>query len=565
MNGDLDLSSEELELLKAEGLIPPDWEPSQGDLMDAPGPLSEGNLLDSPGVPQPAPGDLMSRAPLSAEEFQPSVKGGIDLLSRYEREAPSIQNPAIQRFQDIALRWLPTDDKALQGARARAQASADQLARLRLAAETQAQQYPWETFVAEMLAPRETPGFTSALSATMKAVGEEKRKRAGLARELGLKEAEAGATRATQEERAEMDRIRAGADLVQASAQMQHYANQYKTAGASSEFGKRLADLGVNRATPEARRAFMYEQAKNNPAIINALATNSDPASPGYDPFSPTFAKLVADENLRLLKLKETTAGVKLTKEEAQTLESVARTEKVKQDIATGKTEIAADPLLAGALGVPISPADPYQGLSSTGKNQLYLANTRAFEKDMDTIQKSVDAGGTKVPAVSQMKELLDKGLKTGVQYTGVLGAAKYLDEDLRRFDQLSKEIVPFYRAVGSGATSDFEVRMYQAAAPGIDKPVTANREAINAILVLNRLQKMKLEVLDNYFSANKHTRGFDTAWNKYLESTFFDKQGKVTFPKDPNTFRSFTDWYKKSKAEPVAPEKSGWSIRRKP
>src|SRR3990170_2577752 len=77
MNGDLDLSSEELDRLKAEGLIPPDCEPNQGDLMDAPGPLSEGNLLDSPGVPQPAPGDLMSRAPLSAEEFQPSVKGGM--------------------------------------------------------------------------------------------------------------------------------------------------------------------------------------------------------------------------------------------------------------------------------------------------------------------------------------------------------------------------------------------------------------------------------------------------------------------------------------------------------
>ena len=370
MNGDLDLSSEELELL--EVLIPPDWEPSQGDLMDAPGPLSDGNLLDSPGVPQPAPGDLMSRAPLSAEEFQPSVKGGIDLLSRYEREAPSIQNPAIQRFQDIALRWLPTDDKALQGARSRAQASADQLARLRLAAETQAQQYPWETFVAEMLAPRETPGFTSALSATMKAVGEEKRKRAGLARELGLKEAEAGATRATQEERAEMDRIRAGADLVRSAANMQRYANAYQKKQGDTAWERKMAALGINTNTPEgqlaARRMEVMDLAKSDPATLRTLVTNPD-----LDPFSQEFSEKVAKENLAMMEQKEKLVAAKEaraeSKEERERRETNARIDKYRQDIEASRTKATEKPLPIPAqkqLTEASEMADATQNFSST-------------------------------------------------------------------------------------------------------------------------------------------------------------------------------------------------------
>ena len=392
--------------------------------MDAPGPLSDGNLLDSPGVPQPAPGDLMSRAPLSAEEFQPSVKGGIDLLSRYEREAPSIQNPAIQRFQDIAFRWLPTDDKALQGARARAQASADQLARLRLAAETQAQQYPWETFVAEMLAPRETPGFTSALSATMKAVGEEKRKRAGLARELGLKEAEAGATRATQEERAEMERIRAGADLVQSAANMQRAARTYQQQGEGA-LTKLARELNVDPSTPEGqlqmRRMWMIKEAKGDPDVLRALATDQE-----LDPFSPEASKAILAQRLLREQKAEQEAKRKLTREERKD---------VLAEQAAARSAKAADVALETAR-----------------------LNMDKVRQQMEQAAKGGVSGG-KMPAEIQRQQLAIRGLKTGLDaYEQALEGI-----DPRSLDQLS----PSAQAKIQSILADLTITWKEVAALG--------------------------------------------------------------------------------------------------
>lgn len=304
----LDLTDDELEQLKSDGLIDPDWTPSP----------TEGDEVDTGEVDSPLSGELVlpedgETPPPAREQQSPlaQVGAGTELLGQYEQESPVMQDPAIKRFSDIALRWLPTDDKQLQTARADAQKAADQLAALRVAAEKATTEYPWDVFAAEMFAPKVPLGYTAALGTTMRAVNAEKVRRQKVAQDLGLKEAEATAQRARQAETGEISRVSAAANLTQAAAQMQRYSNAFKkqtTTG--SAFGKRMAELGIDIRTPEgqkaARRVWVLEQAKGDPVAVQAVLSHPD-----MDPFTPEFAEAVAGAHLDASKKKEAVAAAK--------------------------------------------------------------------------------------------------------------------------------------------------------------------------------------------------------------------------------------------------------------
>lgn len=350
---DLELTDEEIELLKADGVIPPDWEPGMelGALDDAremPGEIPE-EEFEPLGAPQGEMPELeyetmdpeasMVAGEVPAVEPGTEVQGGIDLLASYEREAPAVQDPAIKRFSDIALRWLPTDDSELQKARAEAQRSANQLAQLRIAAERAAQAYPWDVFTEAMWTPKPSFGFTASMAGAMKAVRAERENREKVARELGIKEAEMLSRQATAREASEINRVRAGADLAQTSARMRQLSMAADRAIKSGgTFCKKMADLGVDCNTPEgqkaARRMYILENAKNDQITIQTLLQNPD-----MDPLDPEsgFGSAVAAGHVAKGQAKEAEAQRKLKRQEEKDArlieESKLRTQKLRQEI----------------------------------------------------------------------------------------------------------------------------------------------------------------------------------------------------------------------------------------
>lgn len=319
----LNLSEEELDQLRADGVIPADWQPNAtGYEEEDPG--ADAGGLDGLGAEEgetpdeELPYELGKPFDLNnAQAPHTVVEGGMDLLKRYESESPAIQDPALKRFSDIALSWLPTDDKELVKARADAQRSADQLAQLRQAADAQAQGYPWDVFAAEMFSPKMPYGYSAAMGTAMKAVNAERARREKIARDLGVTEAQALATQANRAEAGQISRVRAAADLTQAAAQMQRYQNAFSKTATTGAFGKKMADLGIDITTPEgkkaARRMFVLEQAKSDPAALQTLLTNPD-----MDPFSPEFAEAVAKAQLGKLGAKEAEAKAKETRAQAK-------------------------------------------------------------------------------------------------------------------------------------------------------------------------------------------------------------------------------------------------------
>lgn len=356
---ELNLTPEEIEQLKADGLIPPDWQP--GD-----------PLFDDPNIQEPAPGDLeddeeiegpagdiliggqelplelglagdedaqfeegVNRGALEDPEAPgPKTMGAVDLLNRYEAASPSVKDPSIQLFSDIALRWLPTDDKVLEESHARAKSAADQLAQIRMAAEKAAEAYPWEAFASAIL----TPGvsYATALGKAMGAVGQERTRRRGELTKAQMAEAELGARQAQQAEVNQMTRIRTGAELAR-------LMGGHATASKTGAWGKKMADLGIDINTPEgqlaSRRMWVMEQAKNNPAAVQVLLEN-----PELDPRSPEFAQKVAEAHMAKADEKEGAAEAKERRAEArekrQAAESAARLEAARTTVARNRLAI---------------------------------------------------------------------------------------------------------------------------------------------------------------------------------------------------------------------------------
>lgn len=527
---DLNLSEDELQVLREEGMLPNSWEAGKG------GPLSAG--AEPGAIPVPEGGPLSAGAP-------DPVTSGMALLKSYDAAAPTMTNPLAQKFHDLAVSWLPTNDDDLKVAKSGAEKAADQLAALREAATTKSSQFPYKEFGASLLA-QGYGSFPQQYGKALLSAQEVQRKNLGDAQTLGLDEARATYKRAGDTEDSVYKRMTAAAAMERAAASMQLSSNAMNRVVKSptSEIGRAVAAMGYDVATPQgqmaARRLWMLQH--GTPEQKEALSGTP----PTTDPESPEFQAAIAKVFQRKLDkrgLEETRTRQSIAASEASAAASRAKTREIDQNIETSKTELAPDLDVAKSLSVPPVTVNPYAGLSSKAQSQAYAIEQKGVDKDLDTMQKTQDTSSKIAQGAMQMEELLKKGLKTGSQYVGPLSAAKYLNEDLRRFDQIAKEITPNYRGIGSGSTSDYEQRLYAAAAPGIDKPVEVNRQAINSILITDRLSKIKQEALEKYFSANKTGRGFNTYWNQYLNDTFFDAEGNVHFPKTRTGFDDFTTW----------------------
>ena len=99
--------------------------------------------------------------------------------------------------------------------------------------------------------------------------------------------------------------------------------------------------------------------------------------------------------------------------------------------------------------------------------------------------------------------------------------------ENLQSFEALASYIIPRMRAVGSGATSDFEVKMYTRAAPNILNTVNGNLKVIAGFQQVNQYNIDKNKAMQKWFRKNKSLDGFEDDWEQ--------KTGDQVFPQYSN------------------------------
>jgi hypothetical protein len=122
-------------------------------------------------------------------------------------------------------------------------------------------------------------------------------------------------------------------------------------------------------------------------------------------------------------------------------------------------------------------------------------------------------------------------------------GASRFLPDFVAGFDpeiadmmQSSAFMVPKMREPGSGATSDFDAKMFEKATIGREKPTETNQRIIQARKAAADNVIAKADFLEAFRADNGHVRGAEAAWRRYLnDNPIFDKSNAKDMALNPN------------------------------
>jgi hypothetical protein len=112
-----------------------------------------------------------------------------------------------------------------------------------------------------------------------------------------------------------------------------------------------------------------------------------------------------------------------------------------------------------------------------------------------------------------------------GVSGSPIGGAVRSLwDANIKEMNSIRDRITPSLRQPGSGATSDFDAKMFQGGTVGVDKPKAVNDNIATATVAAGQNLISKAQFEQAYFDAYQHTAGMEQAWQKYLnDNPIFD------------------------------------------
>jgi hypothetical protein len=138
------------------------------------------------------------------------------------------------------------------------------------------------------------------------------------------------------------------------------------------------------------------------------------------------------------------------------------------------------------------------------------LEDLAAKARRFQDLNASNDTGGlTSLPIIKQLRGVVDP--------------------EFQEMESISASIVPKMREPGSGATSDFDARMFQQATVGVGKRKEANDAIAQALVARAQREKERLAFANRYLMQNKTLRGANEAWGKYINDVpIFDPNSKT-------------------------------------
>jgi len=180
----------------------------------------------------------------------------------------------------------------------------------------------------------------------------------------------------------------------------------------------------------------------------------------------------------------------------------------------------------AGASDV-YDTSDPFAGLSDKARERLILQNAKDYANVAKENDKEVQGARATATDAARFISLSKKVNAPGdwstgtgwlANFPGVRQAQTALDSRFSEMDAITARLVPKLREPGSGATSDFDAKMFQRGTLDIGKPGPAN-EALGVGMqaaAANLIDKARFE--EAYFKARKTLVGAQDAWQQYLE-----------------------------------------------
>lgn len=190
--------------------------------------------------------------------------------------------------------------------------------------------------------------------------------------------------------------------------------------------------------------------------------------------------------------------------------------------------QVSLSPEQAQQQGLPPPPANsPYANpnLSSRGRSALVSAQQKAWDKRVADNGEAVKSASTLITDMERFRYLNSQTETGGVPGSPIGSAVRSLyDSNVKEMNSIRDRITPSLRQPGSGATSDFDAKMFQGGTVGIDKPKQVNDNIATATIEGGKNLISKAQFEQTYFDAYQHTGGMEAAWQKYLnDNPIFD------------------------------------------
>lgn len=212
-----------------------------------------------------------------------------------------------------------------------------------------------------------------------------------------------------------------------------------------------------------------------------------------------------------------------------------------------------------GGQWVPYA-ANPVQrqsGFVASGLPQApdEIGRRQQYKSDYDALQKATKERTDARNALNKANQFLalNEQMSTG---WGRNLIPNQFDQRAQQMEGISSELQGMARPTGSGATSDFEQRLYRQGVPERTKPGEANQSIINRMNALYAEEGDRIAFLNAYLAQNGTIAGADEVWSNYTSEnpySYMDKRG-ITFQK--KTGRTPWRQYFGLEAKP-APKKS--------
>jgi hypothetical protein len=184
---------------------------------------------------------------------------------------------------------------------------------------------------------------------------------------------------------------------------------------------------------------------------------------------------------------------------------------------------------LAGQLGVPVAEKDPVPVGLPPVQDAVFR---RTLYTNAEKRLNEMDEGAKSAQAMAQDTQRFLE-LQKGVQMQGpVAGRVPAFTSDAQEMDAITARITPQMRQPGSGATSDFDAKMFQMATVSRTKNDDANEAIAQGVKANAQVAQDRVQFMRDYLSVNGHLDGAERKWKQYADKNPIFDPASPSVPK---------------------------------
>ena len=221
----------------------------------------------------------------------------------------------------------------------------------------------------------------------------------------------------------------------------------------------------------------------------------------------------------------------------------------------------------AQALGVPVAP-NVYGGMSRKGRETLQAKEILQAEKRLAEDEANARNQGVLAQDAQRFKQLNEETTTGPIAGSDPVAWIRSIgDDNVTEMKAIQSRLTPKMREPGSGTTSDFDAKMFQAALFGVNKNKGANDAIANAMITKAKAEKDRVAFNSAYLQANNTLRGADAKWAEYAESNPIFDPASEGMPKINGNRKGWREYFSGGQQAPSAPQaggaSGGWGIQR--